>query len=135
MSSTEQGAEDTVLLSGAALVAARSLAEAIGESTVYRRFEAAQEAFEADDAVKTKLRSYQARQQDLRVAAMWGGASRERQQALEREWEELSRLPTLRTYLEAQEAVRELFREVAGRITQEIGVDYGAACSPAGGCC
>ena len=135
MSSSKQGVSDTVEFAGVALEAARSLAAAIGESTAYRHFETAHEAFEADDTVKTKLQSYQARQRDLRVAAMWGGASREQQRALEREWEDLSRLPTLRDYLEAQEALRELFREVTGRISQEIGVDYGAACSPAGGCC
>jgi hypothetical protein len=66
---------------------------------------------------------------------MWGGAGPEEQLALEREWQELSRLPTLQASLQAQEALRELFRDVAGGITREIGVDYGAACLPAGGCC
>ena len=83
--------------------------------------------------METKLQSCQARQQDLRVAAMWGGAIREQQRAQRRKREELSPLPTLRNYLEAQEAVRKLFREIAGRAMQDIGADYGASCSAAGG--
>jgi len=44
-------------------------------------------------------------------------------------------VPPLRAYLQAQEELTALLREVAGIISQEIGIDYGAACSPAGGCC
>lgn len=135
MHTDERGVEATQELTAGALESARSLAQAIGESDIFRRFETAQDAFQADATAQSRLRAYQAHQQDLRVAAMWGGEAQEEQRALEREWQELSRLPTLQEYLQAQDALRELFRDVTGRITQGIGVDYGAACAPAGGCC
>lgn len=118
-----------------ALEAARSLARVIGESEIFCQFEAAQDAFMRDETARTRLQTYQTREQELRVAAMWGGAARDEQIALEREWQEVSALPTLQTYLAARNGVRDLFREITGRITEDIGVDYGAACLPAGGCC
>lgn len=118
-----------------ALDAARTLARAIGESEVFRRYEAAQDAFMRDEQARSRFQTYQVREQELQLAAMWGGAQPDDHHALQREWLEVSALPTLRAYLEAREAVRLLFREVTGRITDDIGVDYGAACSPAGGCC
>lgn len=118
-----------------ALEAARALAQAIGESEIFRRFEEAQDAFMRDEPVRRRFQTYQVREQELNLAAMWGGAQPDDQAALQREWQQVSAMPTLRAYLEARAAVRDLFREVAGRITENIGVDYGAACSPAGGCC
>ena len=135
MHTNQPAVDETPEVNEAALGAARTLAEAIGDSEIFTRFEAAQDAFQADEAARTRLDAYQVRQQELRVSAMWGGAGREEQLALEREWLELSRLPTLQAYLQAQEVLQALFRDVAGRITSEIGVDYGAACAPTGGCC
>lgn len=135
MHTQERGVDATRALTDVAMDAARSLAQAIGESEIFRRFEAAQDAFHADKTTQARLRAYQVRQRELNAAAMWGGASDEEQRALAREWRELSQLRTLKEYLQAQEELREVFREVTERITEAIGVDYGAACSPAGGCC
>jgi cell fate (sporulation/competence/biofilm development) regulator YlbF (YheA/YmcA/DUF963 family) len=119
----------------AAMEAARALGRALGGSPVFQRFEAAYEAFQADGPARRKLQEFQSRQQELRMAAMWGGADPHQQEKLEREWQSISKMPSLAGYLRAQEELMALFRQVTGRISEEIGVDYGAACSPSGGCC
>jgi cell fate (sporulation/competence/biofilm development) regulator YlbF (YheA/YmcA/DUF963 family) len=77
----------------------------------------------------------QARAQQLRVARMWGGSDRAQEKALQKELDDLADIPTLREFLAAQESLRTLLQDATRKITEEIGVDYGAACSPAGGCC
>lgn len=119
----------------AVMETARSLARALGESAVFKRFEAAQEAFESDGVARAKLRDFQSRQQELRMAAMWGGADWREQEKLEREWETIASVPSLSAYLRAHQELTALLREVAGKVSEELGVDYGAACSPSGGCC
>ncbi len=119
----------------AAMAAARSLGRALGESSVFKRYEAAYEVFQADDAAQRSLRDFQTRQEELRMAGMWGGADRREQDRLEREWQSISSLPSLGVFLRAQEDLIALIREVVGKISAEIGVDFGTACSPSGGCC
>lgn len=119
----------------AAMKAARALGRALGESPEFQRFEAAYEAFRADEAARRRLEDFQSRQQRLRMAALWGGADEHAQKQLEREWQSISKMPSLAGYLRAQEQLTALLREVITKISAEIGVDYGAACSPSGGCC
>ncbi len=115
--------------------AARGLAQAIAETPEYREFEAANEALERDTEATARLRAFVERQQGLRAAAVWGGATPDEQQAVEREWRELSHVPAVRTYLLAQAGLQSLFRDVTFRISSDIGVDFGASCSPNAGCC
>jgi cell fate (sporulation/competence/biofilm development) regulator YlbF (YheA/YmcA/DUF963 family) len=100
-----------------------------------RRFEAAQEAFMADRPLRARLDDLQARAQQLRVARMWDGTDAMQEEALQQELDSLADVPTLRDFFAAQEELRALLQGVTKKITEEIGVDYGAACSPAGGCC
>ncbi len=122
-------------LQEAALEKARALARAIGESPSFKAFEAAQEALMADREVNQKLQAFQRRQQEVRFARAWGGGDPAQEAALEEEWRTLSRTATLQAHLRAQEQLTDALRMVAGIISQDIGIDYGAACSPAGGCC
>ncbi len=119
----------------AAIEAARALGRALGESSAFRRFEAAYEVFQSDTDARRKLADFQSRQQEIRLAAMWGGADPREQKKLEREWQNISAMPSLDGYLRAQEELTALLREATGKISEEIGVDYGAACSPSAGCC
>ena len=119
----------------AAIEAARSLGRALGESSVFKRFEAAYEVFQSDTAMRHKLADFQSRQQEIRLAVMWGGADPQEQNKLEREWQNISAMPSVSDYLRAQEELAVLFREAVAKISEQIGVDYGAACSPSGGCC
>lgn len=135
MSIAKQAAVNGVNLEAAALEKARALALAIGESPSFKAFEAAQEALMADREVNRRLQAYQARAQELQAARAWGGADPLAEEALEAEWQRLSFLPEVRRSLRAQEELVSLFREVTALISEAIGLDYGAACSPAGGCC
>jgi len=135
MSASKPAVVDRADLEAAALETARVLGRAIGESSVFRAFEGAQETLVADEEVSRRLRAYQTRQQEIWLARSWGGADPLQEQALDEEWRTLSAMPTLRAYLRAQEELTALLREVAGIISQEIGIDYGATCAPASGCC
>lgn len=122
-------------LNSAVTESARALAKAIARSEAFRRFEAAQEAFMADRSLRTRLDQLQARAQKLRAARMWGGADPVQETALQQEMDSLADIPVLQEFYGAQDALRALAHEVTKKITEDIGVDYGAACSPAGGCC
>lgn len=135
MSASDRGVMNGLDLEGVALENARALAREIGESSAFRAFEAAQEALMADEEVNRKLQAFQARRQEAWFARTWGGGDPAKEEALEEEWRALSRMPTLRANLRAQEELTSLLRDVVEIISQEIGIDYGAACAPAGGCC
>ena len=119
----------------AAIEAARALGRALGESSAFKRFEAAYEVLQSDTAMRHRLADFQSRQQEIRLAAMWGGADPQEQNKLEHEWQNISAMPSVSDYLRAQEELAGLFREAVAKISEQIGVDYGAACSPSGGCC
>ncbi len=135
MSTAKQDVMNGVDLEAAALDAARALARAVGESLSFKAFEAAQEGLMADQEVNRRLQDYQRRQLEVGFARTWGGGDSAQEAVLEEEWRALSQTPTLRAYLLAQEQLTDVLRVVAGMISQEIGIDYGAACAPAGGCC
>lgn len=122
-------------LSAAVKDAARSLAKSIAKSSVMRSFEVVQEAFMADKPLQHELQQLQARQQQIRLARMWNGVDRQQEEELEAEWDRLAQVPMLQSYLQAQDELRAFLQEITGTISQEVGVDFGAACSPAGGCC
>ena len=134
MTSTEPLAPAATELA-AAVEKARALARAIAESAAFRAFEAAQEALESDSRLSARLAAVQVREQELRASRAWGGADPEEEKALEREWEELASQPALLAHLTARDNLTVLLREVVGGIGEGIGVDYGAACAPARGCC
>jgi cell fate (sporulation/competence/biofilm development) regulator YlbF (YheA/YmcA/DUF963 family) len=132
MTTTQATAADPT---AAALERARALARAIGESAAFRAFEAAQEAFAADADLGFRLSAFQVREQELRLSRSWGGADPEEVRAMEREWEDLAKHPVLAAHVAAREELLRLLREVAGAIGEGVGLDYGAACASAGGCC
>lgn len=122
-------------LTAAVKDAARSLAKSLAKSSAMRSFEAVQEAFMADKTLQHELQQLRARQQQIRLARMWNGADRKEEEKLEAEWDRLAQVPTLQSYLQAQDELRAFLQEITGTISREVGVDFGAACSPAGGCC
>jgi len=132
MTTTQAAAADPT---AAVLDRAQALARAIGESAAFRAFEAAQDALDADANLGSRLSAFQMREQELRLSRSWGGADPEEVRALEREWEDLAKHPVLAAHVAAREGLVGLLREVAAAISEGVGLDYGAACAPAGGCC
>lgn len=129
---TKQTAADPAT---AALEKAHALARAIADSPAFREFERANKALEADAELTGRIAAFQLREQELRLSRSWGGADPEDEKALEREWQDLSSQPAFAAGIAARDALLALLRDVAGAITDGVGIDYGAACAPAGGCC
>ncbi len=117
------------------LAPARALARAISDSAPFRAFDAAQQALLADAELTRRLHRYQSREGELGPARAHGGADPRAQDALEVEWRSLWELPVARAFLQAQEDLEAFLEAVAQAITEAAGVDYPAACGPAGGCC
>ncbi len=135
MALTRQEVTTEENLNAAVTESARSLAQALARSEAFRRFEAAQETFMADHRLRARINKLQTRGQQLRVARMWGGADPAQEADLQREADSLAEIPVLQEFFASQQSLRALLQEATKRISEEIGVDYGAACSPAGGCC
>jgi cell fate (sporulation/competence/biofilm development) regulator YlbF (YheA/YmcA/DUF963 family) len=117
----------------AAMEAARALGRALGESAQFKRFEAAHDALQADTEARQKLNEFLSHRQELSMESMFGSTDQAALEKLEQEWQSLSAMPSIISYLHAQEDLLAVLREAAARISQQIGLDYGAACSPSGG--
>lgn len=54
---------------------------------------------------------------------------------MEREWKDIAKHPVLAAHMAARDELVGLLREVAAAISEGVGLDFGVACAPAGGCC
>lgn len=128
-------ADAATAVESTAIEKAKALARALGATPAFRALEAAHEALHADQELRQSLAAFQARQQELQLSQAWGGADPEAVQALEREWEGLASRPTLAAQLAARDELVAQLREVVAEIGEGVGLDFGEACAPAGGCC
>ncbi len=135
MSEVQQTTSQAADLESVAIERARALARAIGESAAYRAFEETHEGLMADQALRQRLQAHQAERQAVELAKGWGGADRAREAAVEAEWRSLSAHPVLHAYLQAEEELTALLREVVGVLDAGLGIDYGATCTPPSSCC
>jgi cell fate (sporulation/competence/biofilm development) regulator YlbF (YheA/YmcA/DUF963 family) len=119
----------------AVLECARALAGAIGESAPYQAYKTAQEALTSNGELSARLAAFQKKAQEVQLAQKWGGADPEDERALEHEWRELSRHPTVAAHLAARAPLLRLLQSVSEAISAGAGLDFGDACRPAGGCC
>ena len=85
--------------------------------------------------LRERFERYQRRQQEFQNTRAWGGADPVSEQQLDAEWQILSRTPEVQAYMEAQQELIDLCAEIVSTISAGIGVDFGRACAPAGGCC
>jgi cell fate (sporulation/competence/biofilm development) regulator YlbF (YheA/YmcA/DUF963 family) len=115
--------------------AARGLARAIANSEVFRRFEVSQEHFSADKNLQQRLVDYDTRKRDAQLSGLWDAGKGNGAEDREKLWKSLLKNPVLKEYLACEAELRSLLREATTRITNEVGIDYGAACAAAGGCC
>lgn len=114
---------------------ARVLARALAASPEFRAFEAAHGRLRADPGAGALLQRLQAAEQQVAMLQTWGGMATDALDGLARLRAEVADHPTPKTLFAAQDALLQLFKDAAGIITAEVGLDFGAACSPAGGCC
>ena len=85
----------------------------------------AQETFMKADGLSDRLREVPARAAGDAARARLGWRRPGDEQQLDAEWRELSRTPEVQAYLEAQQEVIEMCRQVVSRISAGIGVDFG----------
>lgn len=116
-----------------ALQAAREFAAVLAETPEYQAFDQAQLRLRRDAAAQAATRAFQERQQSLQLMLMLGALSEADRQDLQRLQHEMLAQPTVQAYVEAQERLSLLCQEVAGLISEVIGLSFAASCGP--GCC
>ena len=117
-----------------ALQAAREFAAALAETGEYRAFEDAQLALQRDGAAQEAIRAFQEKQQALGWGLRLGLVDEADREALRRLEQAMLALPTVQAYVEAQEGLSRLCAELAGLISDTIGLDFAAGCGPGCAC-
>ena len=117
-----------------ALDAAREFAAALAETAEYQAFEQAQLALRRDQVAQDAIRAFQDKQQalvwELRLGLV-ANAERQELKALEKA---MLALPTVQAYMRAQEELSRLCGELAGIISDTIGLDFAGGCGPGCSC-
>jgi len=125
---------ETVEISEAeALRAAREFAAVLAETPEYRAFDEAQGLLRRDPAAQAALRAFQEKQQDLAWQLQFGLLGDDGRGELRRLQQEMLAQPTVQAYIEAQRQLSLLCQEVAGLVSETVGLNFAASCGP--GCC
>ena len=130
---TQERVMEPVVSQNEALQAAREFAAVLAEMPGYQAFDQVQLRLRRDAAAQEAIRAFQERQQSLQWMLMLGALSEADRHELQRLQREMLAQPTVRTYVEAQERLSLLCQEVAGLISEVIGLSFAASCGP--GCC
>jgi cell fate (sporulation/competence/biofilm development) regulator YlbF (YheA/YmcA/DUF963 family) len=117
-----------------ALEAAREFAAALAETTEYQAFEQAQMALQRNEAAQEAIGAFRDRQQALAWQIRFGLASEAERQELERLEQAMLALPAVQAYIQAQEELSRLCSELAGVISNTIGLDFAGGCGPGCAC-
>jgi Uncharacterized conserved protein len=111
---------------------ATELGTAIADLPVYREFEAAKQAVEADDDVQERIGEFERLREEFAVARQTGQADEAALEELRDAQERLHSMPKMDRYLAAQERLEERLETFNEAISAPLGVDFGGE---AGGCC
>ena len=130
---TQERVMEPVVSQNGALQAAREFAAVLAETAEYQAFDQAQLRLRRDAAAQAAIRAFQERQQSLQLMLMLGALSEADRHDLQRLQREMLAQPTVQAYVEAQEQLSLLCQEVAGLISEVIGLSFAASCGP--GCC
>ncbi len=115
--------------------AAQKFGRAIGESNVYKNFEAAHQSLRGDQEAQQLLQQYQQSQQQLQMMQSWGGAQQEDIQRLEDMRNRMMENETLKKFISAQDELVAQMKELNQFMTDKLGFDFADMTKPAGGCC
>jgi cell fate (sporulation/competence/biofilm development) regulator YlbF (YheA/YmcA/DUF963 family) len=113
---------------------AHRFSEALAESTQFKAFEEAYQAFRHNDQVQSAYRALRSKQESLRMMTMLNAVSDEERQELTKLENQFYGIETVQRYITAQEALISLCQEVGDLLSDAIGLDFGSACRT-GGCC
>ncbi len=115
--------------------AARKFGRTIGESNVYKNFEAAHQSLRGDQEAQQLLQQYQQSQQQLQMMQSWGGAQQDDIQRPEDMRKQMMENKTLKEFFEAQDELVAQLKELNQFMTDKLGFDFADMTKPAGGCC
>ena len=113
--------------------AALDFAAALAETPQFKAFESAYEALSKDTAARQALSAYQEKVKSLRAVLMLNAVSEADRAELERLKTEYVTRPTVQAYAIAEAELTALCQQIAGMISQAIGLNYAAACGAS--CC
>lgn len=111
------------------------LAQAIGKSAQFWRYKKISEKIVKDQEAQRLFSEFQAVQQMLQMTQSWGRASDKDIEHLERMKNQLFANPTLKEYLESQEDLVGMLKELNDFISENLGFNFANLTKPAGGCC
>lgn len=113
--------------------AARDFAAALAGTPQFKAFEEARERLNQDEAAQRAMGAYQERQQALQAVLMLNAASVEERAELESLRKTFLESPSVLAYVLAETDLRAVCQEAATLLSQQIGLNFAAACSS--GCC
>jgi len=116
-----------------ALQAAREFAAVLAETPEYQVFDQAQLRLRRDPAAQAAIRTFQEKQQALGWQLQFGLLGVAEREELRRLQQAMLAQQVVRGYVEAQERLSLLCQEIAGLISEVIGLSFAASCGP--GCC
>jgi len=130
---TQERIMEPVVSQNEALQAAREFAAVLAETPEYQAFDEAQLRLRRDAAAQAAIRAFQEKQQALGWQLQFGLIGDAEREELRRLQQAMLAQPVVRGYVEAQERMGLLCQEVAGLISEVIGLSFAASCGP--GCC
>ncbi len=111
---------------------AHELGEAITELPVYRQFEDAKAAVEADEAAQEAIREFEQIREEYTLARQTGRADESDLRELQAAQEDLHEIPVMKEFLQAQNDLELRLQALNEEISEQLLVDFG---EKAGGCC
>jgi len=133
MGQTQERVVQPMVSQNEALQAAREFAAVLAETPEYQAFDEAQFRLRRDPAAQAAIRAFQEKQQALGWQLQFGLIGDAEREELRRQQQAMLAQPVVRGYVEAQERLGLLCQEVAGLISEVIGLSFAASCGP--GCC
>ena len=116
------------------LQGAREFAAMLAETPQYQAFDEAQLRLRRDLAAQAAIRALQEKQRSLGWQLQLGLISDTEREELQRVQQAMLAQPAVRAYVDAQEQLRLLCQEVAGLISEVIGLSFAASCGPGCSC-
>jgi cell fate (sporulation/competence/biofilm development) regulator YlbF (YheA/YmcA/DUF963 family) len=113
--------------------AGRDFAAALAETPQFKAFEQAYEALSRDATAQQAVSAYQAKVRALRTPLTLNAVSEPDRAELERLKNAYLTLPTVQAHTAAEAELTALCQQVAGMISEAIGLNYAASCGAS--CC
>ncbi len=113
--------------------AVQAFAQVLADTPQFHAFEEAGVAFNQDRAARQAVRAFQEKQRSLQMMQQIGVLTQAELDELKALQQAMLGYPTVTAYVEAQEELTKVCQAAAGEISQVVGLDFAATCTPR--CC